>query len=90
MCMSIYNNNNNSNSFTINPSLKIDHVHLKVSNLKESLAFYQSILGFSVIKEESNTKTTAFLASAMNNTNNTKDWGKKKRVSPLLVLTEIE
>ncbi len=85
--MSIYNNFNSNNSFTINPSLKIDRVHLNVSNLKESLAFYQSILGFSVIKEESNTKTTDFLAPAMNNRNNTMEG--KKRVSPLLVLSEI-
>ena len=38
------NENNNNPSFAINPSLKIDHVHLRVSNLKESVNFYQSIL----------------------------------------------
>jgi len=38
------NDNDNNNSFAINTSLKIDHVHLRDSNLKESVNFYQSIL----------------------------------------------
>lgn len=83
------NKNDNNSSFVINPSLKIDHVQLRVSNLNESLAFYQSILGFRILKERSNTKT-AFLCSAGNNTNNNADSEKKKRVSPLVVLTEID
>ena len=37
------NDNDNNNSFAINTSLKIDYVHLRVSNLKESVNFYQSI-----------------------------------------------
>ena len=60
--MGINNNYNRNDSFTINPALKIDHVNLKVSNLKESVNFYQSFLGFRVLKEESTTKT-AYLAS---------------------------
>jgi catechol 2,3-dioxygenase len=59
MSMSI-NENNNSPSFAINPSLKIDHVHLRVSNLKESVNFYQSILGFRNLKEKSNTKIDCY------------------------------
>ena len=59
MCISMsINENNNNPSFAINPSLKIDHVHLRVSNLKESDNFYQSILGFRNLKERSNTKTS--------------------------------
>lgn len=34
-----------NDSFKIGSSLKIDHVHLGVSNLKESVKFYQSVLG---------------------------------------------
>ena len=90
MCMSMsINENNNDPSFAINPSLKIDHVHLRVSSLKESVNFYQSILGFRNLKEKSNTKI-AFLTYTENNTNNDADSEKKKRVSPLLVLTEID
>ena len=38
--------------FVINSSMKINHVHLKVSNLSESLNFYKSILGFKILKED--------------------------------------
>jgi catechol 2,3-dioxygenase len=86
--MSINNNHNSNDSFTINPSLKIDHIHLKVSNLKESVNFYQSILGFRVLKEESTTKT-AFLASSVFDTDITTISDKKEKASPLLILTEI-
>jgi catechol 2,3-dioxygenase len=83
MCIS------NNKPFTINPYLKIDHVHIRVSNLKEALAFYQGILGFRVLKEEGNTKT-AFLGSAVNNINNITEGQSIKRISPppLLILTE--
>ncbi len=84
--MGINNNYNRNDSFTINPALKIDHVNLKVSNLKESVNFYQSILGFRVLKGESTTNT-AFLASDAD-TNIT--FRERKKVSPLLVLTEID
>ncbi len=52
------NNSNNSNKhednrFIANPALKIDHVHLKVSNLQNSIDFYQSILGFRVLENSS-------------------------------------
>jgi catechol 2,3-dioxygenase len=81
-------NNVGNKSFTINPSFKIDHINLRVSNLKESINFYQSILGFKVL-EESNTKT-AFLCSSEFNGNKNTDDEIKKRVSPLVVLTEID
>ncbi|HEX7367522.1 MAG TPA: VOC family protein [Pelobium sp.] len=32
--------------YTVPPQTKIGHVHLKVSNLKKSLLFYQDLLGF--------------------------------------------
>src|SRR3954451_6515584 len=96
MCihMSVNENNNNNSSFVINPSLKIDHVHLRVSNLKESINFYQSILGFRVLKDKS-TSSTAFLTAssstvAMYNTNNTLNSVNKEKIWPLLVLTEID
>ena len=33
---------------SINPEVKIGHVHLTVSDLEKSLAFYQGILGFEI------------------------------------------
>ena len=94
MCMSRRTNENNNSSFIINPSLKIDHVHLKVSNLKESINFYQSILGFRVLKDKS-TSSTAFLTAfsssvAIDNINTTLSSENKEKISPLLVLTEID
>lgn len=46
--------------FVIDSSMKINHVHLKVSNLSESLNFYKLILGFKILKEDVHTNT-AFL-----------------------------
>ena len=34
-----YSNNDEENRFIADPSLKIDHVHLKVSNLQNSYRF---------------------------------------------------
>jgi catechol 2,3-dioxygenase len=93
--------NKNNPSFTINSLLKIDHVHLKVSNLKESVDFYQSILGFKVLKDKSVANTTAFLTSSsasvendadtVNNANiSTISKNKEKEISPLLALTQID
>ena len=88
------NNNNDdssdiSMSFSASPSLKIDHVHLKVSNLDNSINFYKNILGFSVLDYnsdknvvylglQSNTGTDAStLVLSQTNTNN-----QKKSLSP--------
>ncbi len=68
-------------SFIINPSIKIDHVHLKLLlNLKKSINFYQSVFGFKVLEKRSNQKT-AHLSLA------TED---KDTSSLLLVLTEVK
>ena len=60
----------------INPELKIDHVHLKVSDLEKSLQFYQSILGFKIVKQESK---TVFLSSS----------GSRDSTMCLVVLSEL-
>ena len=61
----------------INPKLKIDHVHLKVSDIKKSLQFYQSILGFKIVKQESK---TVFLSSS----------GNRDSTMCLVVLSELK
>lgn len=43
--------------FVSDPSLKVDHVHIKVSNLQDSINFYRSILGFVVLEGKSNGNT---------------------------------
>jgi catechol 2,3-dioxygenase len=45
-------------------NLKIDHVHLNVSNLEKSLQFYRSILGFSIARKN---HKTASLSTDDNN-----------------------
>jgi catechol 2,3-dioxygenase len=62
----------------INPKLKIDHVHLKVSNFERSLNFYRFILGFKVIRRESK---TAFLSPSSS--------GDKDSSKCLVILSEI-
>ena len=37
-------------SYTIPAQTRIGHVHLKVSNLEKSLAFYQDLLGFEIMQ----------------------------------------
>jgi catechol 2,3-dioxygenase len=60
----------------INPNLKIDHIHLKVSNLEKSIQFYRSILGFKIVSQKEN---TVFLSSSINDSS-----------ISLVVLTEIK
>jgi len=45
-------------------NLKIDHVHLNISNLEKSLQFYRSILGFSIARKN---HKTALLSTDDNN-----------------------
>lgn len=63
----------------INPKLKIDHVHLKVSDLENSIQFYRSILGFKTIRQESK---TAFLSSSLSSDTNSSLF--------LIALTELK
>lgn len=79
------NNSNNShvdtdNNFIANPSLKIDHVHLKVSDLQNSIDFYQSILGFKVL-EDSLKDNTTYLGLCKS---------EQDKPSPLLNLSQID
>jgi catechol 2,3-dioxygenase len=62
------------------PNLKIDHLHLKVSNLERSLQFYRSILGFKIVRQEDK---TAFLSSSSSSNN-------KDSSMFLVVLSEIK
>ncbi len=73
----------NNDSFIINPSLKIDHVHLRVSDMQKSIKFYQSILGFRVLKNIS-CNDTVFLTSASITDNG------NESSQPLVVLTQID
>ena len=48
------------------PNLKIDHVHLNVSDLKKSLQFYESILGLNIVRKE---HKTALLSASLDDSN---------------------
>jgi catechol 2,3-dioxygenase len=50
----------------INPNLEIDHVHLKVSNLEKLIHFYESILGFKIVRLESKIALLSSSSSAEN------------------------
>ncbi len=66
--------------FIVSPSLKVDHVHLKVSNLHETVKFYQSTLGFTVLEIDSG-RDLAYLGPAKSTS------GKS---SALLVLDQVD
>lgn len=48
-------------SFTTHPATRVGHVHLKVSDLQKSIAFYSGILGFQVTQLYG--RQAAFLAA---------------------------
>jgi catechol-2,3-dioxygenase len=52
--------NSPNGSFIASPLLRIDHVHLRVSNLKKSVDFYQSILGFKVLEKKHDGNNPSF------------------------------
>lgn len=70
-----------SNDYIANPSLKIDYVQLKVSDLKTSVDFYKSILGFTVYEDKSSSRI-AYLGPQQS-----KEGGLSQ---PILVLNQIE
>src|SRR5687767_13783386 len=74
------------NPFLINSLMKINHLHLKVSNLSESVNFYKKILGFRILKEDLYSNTT-FLAPGPH-------YKDKDRLldpqSSLIILTQLE
>jgi catechol 2,3-dioxygenase len=65
-------------------NLKIDHVHLNVSNLERSLQFYSSVLGFKIIRQESK---TAFLSSSSSSSSSSEN---KDSNRFLVVLSELK
>ncbi|KAA2283146.1 MAG: VOC family protein [Candidatus Nitrosocosmicus sp.] len=70
---------NISDNFVVNPSLKIDHVRLKVSILQTSIDFYQTILGLSLLRVSSD-GNTAYLGIEST----------QGELSTLLVLDQID
>lgn len=48
-------------TFVTNPATRVGHVHLKVSDLERSIAFYSGILGFTVTQRYG--RQAAFLAA---------------------------
>ncbi len=59
----------------------MDHVHLRVSNLKRSLQLYKFILGFKIVRQENNTVFLSLKSSSSSN---------KKSDMSLVVLSEIK
>jgi len=74
--------------FVMDSSMKINHVHLNVSDLSESIDFYKSILGFGVIKEDANSNT-AYL-SAVDPLYGDKDAETPNSQLPLIILSQPE
>jgi catechol 2,3-dioxygenase len=73
-------NKNENHIFTANPSLKLDHVHLKVSDLQNSIDFYQSILVFRVLEDRSGENTVYLVSHELG----------QNKLSSLLVLSQID
>ncbi len=73
-------NKHKDNIFISDPSLKIDHVHLKVSDLQKSIDFYRSILGFMVLENNSMENIVYLVSQGLGQDNH----------SSLLVLNQID
>ena len=48
MAATLNGNNNMNNNYSIPAQTRIGHVHLKVSNLQQSVDFYCGLLGFEI------------------------------------------
>ncbi|MDF0682454.1 MAG: VOC family protein [Candidatus Nitrosocosmicus sp.] len=75
------NINGDEAAFVSDPFLNIDHVHLKVSNLENSVHFYKSILGFDVVDMDSKENTVYLGLKPMSSDNN-------EISSSILILTQ--
>lgn len=78
--LNLYVSDDTPRDFMARQSLRVDHIHLKVSNLQEAVEFYQSILGFGVIEIDSG-RNIAFLGAAEPTSEN---------MSALLVLDQVK
>src|SRR5688572_5333626 len=78
--LNLYVSNDTPRDFMTHQSLRVDHIHLKVSNLQEAVEFYKSILGFAVIEIDSG-RNIAFLGVAEPTSEN---------MSALLVLDQVK
>ena len=53
----------NQQEYKIDPAMKVRHVSLNVSDLSQSLEFYQSVLGFKTVSRPSSGKALLFVGS---------------------------
>lgn len=69
-----------STPFTIHPAAKIGYVHLRVSDIQQSLQFYHSILGFKLVGRTSSSSESVFLSTGTDS----------KSPSFLIALSKVE
>jgi len=69
-----------STPFTIHPAAKIGYVHLRVSDIQQSLQFYHSLLGFKLVGRTSSSSESVFLSAGTDS----------KSPSFLIALSKIE
>lgn len=74
-------------TYAMNSSMKINHIHLRVSNLSQSLNFYKSILGFRILKEDMHSNT-AFLATNPSSYTDRQEMFDQK--PPLIILSQLQ
>jgi len=79
--------NTGEEPFVIDSSMKINHVHLNVTNLSESLDFYKSILGFRILKENVNNNTVLLSADPFSYVNKNE---KSLLQLPLIMLSQMK
>ena len=69
-----------STPFTIHPAAKIGYVHLRVSDIQQSLQFYHSLLGFKLVGRTSSSSESVFLSAGIDS----------KSPSFLIALSKVE